>query len=112
MCSNEIRNIYSCRERKEECFERKINPERISLDKDVSKILRGSLFLGHRLLEVRSMMFPPCANVNIQWTAFHLTNIDILRGKRHYSTNGILIGKCELPTEEILLSRRNFRFLN
>ena len=42
-------NIYSCRERKDECFERKINPERISLDKDVSKILRGSLFLGHPL---------------------------------------------------------------
>ena len=50
VCLNEIRNIYSCRERKDECFERKINPERISWVKDVSKILRGSLFLGHALL--------------------------------------------------------------
>ena len=33
-------------------MKKKVNLERISLDKDVSKILRGSLFLGHPLFSI------------------------------------------------------------
>ena len=43
--------MSSCRAWKDLSFEnKKVNLERISLDKDVSKILRGSLFLGHSLV--------------------------------------------------------------
>ena len=38
-------------------LKKEVNLERISLDKDVSKILRGSLFLGHPLLHSCKALF-------------------------------------------------------